>query len=154
MNSRWGSVQVPTALALGPLTTLSAGLGQAPRLGKGISYRPSRKPEQPLEIWCAPRPLHYHTLCACGGTRCHAWTSHGGCRSTWQPCTAAICCSWPHCTQRPSSLQMIVQHPSAPTAGPTRRRPSASKHARCAVLDLIALVVLSDQLVAIIAFDM
>ncbi len=43
--------QVPWSLSLGPLTTLSAGLGQAPRLGKGISYRASKKPEKPIDIW-------------------------------------------------------------------------------------------------------
>lgn len=43
--------QVPAALALGPLTTLGAAAGQAPRLGKGIQYRNSRKPDEPLEIW-------------------------------------------------------------------------------------------------------
>jgi hypothetical protein len=43
--------QVPLSLSLGPLTTLSAGLGQAPRLGKGINYRPSKKPEKPIELW-------------------------------------------------------------------------------------------------------
>ena len=46
--------QVPLSLSLGPLTTLSAGLGQAPRLGKGISYRPSKKPEKPIELWVRP----------------------------------------------------------------------------------------------------
>lgn len=48
---RW---QVPLSLSLGPLTTLSAGLGQAPRLGKGINYRPSKKPEKPIELWVRP----------------------------------------------------------------------------------------------------
>lgn len=43
--------QVPWSLSLGLLTTLSAGLGQAPRLGKGISYRASKKPEKPIDIW-------------------------------------------------------------------------------------------------------
>jgi hypothetical protein len=42
---------VPLSLSLGPLTTLSAGVGQAGRLGKGINYRPSKKPEKPIELW-------------------------------------------------------------------------------------------------------
>jgi len=48
---KYGDGKVPLALALGPLTTISVGLGQAPRLGKGIKYRPSRKPKEPIEIW-------------------------------------------------------------------------------------------------------
>ena len=52
-----GNQQVPLSLSLGPLTTLSAGLGQAPRLGKGISYRPSKKPEKPIELWVRPLTL-------------------------------------------------------------------------------------------------
>jgi glutathione S-transferase len=47
----YGDGKVPLSLSLGPLTTLSAGLGQAGRLGKGISYRPSKKPEKPIELW-------------------------------------------------------------------------------------------------------
>jgi glutathione S-transferase len=47
----YGDGKVPLSLSLGPLTTLSAGLGQAPRLGKGINYRPSKKPEKPIELW-------------------------------------------------------------------------------------------------------
>ena len=54
LSSDW---QVPLSLSLGPLTTLSAGLGQAPRLGKGISYRPSKKPEKPIELWVRPLTL-------------------------------------------------------------------------------------------------
>lgn len=64
-----GSVgQVPLALALGPLTTISVGLGQAPRLGKGIKYRPSRKPKEPIEIWCAP--LQSFGPASCSVTAC------------------------------------------------------------------------------------
>lgn len=49
---------MPLSLSLGPLTTLSAGLGQAPRLGKGINYRPARKPEKPIELWVSHLPGH------------------------------------------------------------------------------------------------
>ena len=43
--------QVPIQFKLGPLTVLSIGLGLLPRGGKGISYRKSRIPEKPIEIW-------------------------------------------------------------------------------------------------------
>lgn len=43
--------QVPLSLSLGPLTTLSAGIGQAGRLGKGSTYRAARKPDKPVELW-------------------------------------------------------------------------------------------------------
>jgi glutathione S-transferase len=51
LYNEYGDGKVPLSLSLGPLTTLSAGLGQAPRLGKGISYRASTKPEKPIDIW-------------------------------------------------------------------------------------------------------
>lgn len=44
-------VQVPIQFKLGPLTVLSIGLGLLPRGGKGTSYRKSRIPEKPIEIW-------------------------------------------------------------------------------------------------------
>lgn len=43
--------QVPIQFKLGPLTVLSIGLGLLPRGGKGTSYRKSRIPEKPIEIW-------------------------------------------------------------------------------------------------------
>ena len=43
------------------MTTLSAGLGMLPRVGKGASYKPAKKPKEPLTIWgCA-----YTKLLAC-----------------------------------------------------------------------------------------
>ncbi len=44
-------MQVPIQFKLGPLTVLSIGLGLLPRGGKGTSYRKSRIPEKPIEIW-------------------------------------------------------------------------------------------------------
>lgn len=44
-------MQVPLQFKLGPLTVLSIGLGLLPRGGKGTSYRKSRIPEKPIEIW-------------------------------------------------------------------------------------------------------
>ena len=47
----YGDGRVPTLLALGPLTNLSASLASAFRPGSGIRYRPARVPERPLELW-------------------------------------------------------------------------------------------------------
>jgi glutathione S-transferase len=47
----YGDGQVPWSLALGPLTLASAALASALRPGVGIRARPSRAPEQPLELW-------------------------------------------------------------------------------------------------------
>lgn len=44
-------VQVPTQFKLGPLSTITAGLGLLPRAGKGTQYRKSKLPKQSLEIW-------------------------------------------------------------------------------------------------------
>lgn len=44
-------MQVPLQFKLGPLTVLSIGLGLLPRGGKGTTYRKSRLPEKPIEIW-------------------------------------------------------------------------------------------------------
>jgi len=48
-----GKDGIPMALRLGALTTLTAGLSLAPRLGAGSRYRESKKPEgmQPLKLW-------------------------------------------------------------------------------------------------------
>ncbi len=48
---RYGSGRPPLALRLGPLTDASAAVAGAARLGAGRSYRPSKPPEQPLELW-------------------------------------------------------------------------------------------------------
>jgi glutathione S-transferase len=47
----YGDGNVPIQFKLGPLTVLSIGLGLLPRGGKGTSYRKSRIPEKPIEIW-------------------------------------------------------------------------------------------------------
>ncbi len=47
----YGDGRVPTLLAAGPLTDLTAQLGSAFRLGSGTYYRPARAPEQPLELY-------------------------------------------------------------------------------------------------------
>ncbi len=49
--NEYGDGQVPLLLRLGPLTALSVGLGTLPRGGRGITYRRSRIPDKPLEIW-------------------------------------------------------------------------------------------------------
>ncbi|KAM5559457.1 hypothetical protein ABKV19_020888 [Rosa sericea] len=48
---KYGDGNVPIALSLGLLTTLTAGLALIGRLGKGSIYTPSRLPPKPLEIW-------------------------------------------------------------------------------------------------------
>ncbi|KIZ01293.1 hypothetical protein MNEG_6670 [Monoraphidium neglectum] len=49
--TEYGDGQVPLSLRLGFLTTLTCGLGLAPRAGKGGKYVPSTVPEQPLTLW-------------------------------------------------------------------------------------------------------
>ncbi|GIL77871.1 hypothetical protein Vretimale_6589 [Volvox reticuliferus] len=43
--------EVPLALRLGALTTISCMLGAAPRVRRGNNYRKSRQPAQPLVFW-------------------------------------------------------------------------------------------------------
>jgi len=47
----YGDGRVPLILSLGPLTTVSASLPSAFRLGRGQGYRPAREPKQPLELY-------------------------------------------------------------------------------------------------------
>ncbi len=47
----YGDGSVPWLLALGPLTLAGAALASGWRLGRGERARPSRAPEQPLELW-------------------------------------------------------------------------------------------------------
>lgn len=47
----WPLIQVPLQFKLGPLTVLSIGIGLLARGGKGTSYRRSKLPEKPIEIW-------------------------------------------------------------------------------------------------------
>jgi glutathione S-transferase len=49
--AEYGDGRVPWLLALGPLTTASAGLASALRPGLGVAYRPARAPERALELW-------------------------------------------------------------------------------------------------------
>ncbi|KAK9921269.1 hypothetical protein M0R45_029787 [Rubus argutus] len=48
---KYGDGNVPIALSLGLLTTLTAGLAMIGRMGKGSSYSPSRLPPKPLVVW-------------------------------------------------------------------------------------------------------
>nr|WEU39140.1 glutathione S-transferase [Saccharina japonica] len=43
--------KVPFQLSLGPLTTITAGLGMLPRALKGSKYTPAKMPKKPLELW-------------------------------------------------------------------------------------------------------
>ncbi len=43
--------QVPIQFKLGPLTTISIGVGLLARGGRGTSYRKSNLPKEPIEIW-------------------------------------------------------------------------------------------------------
>ena len=43
--------QVPLQFKLGPLTTISIGIGLLARGGKGATYRKSNLPKEPIEIW-------------------------------------------------------------------------------------------------------
>jgi glutathione S-transferase len=49
--AEYGDGRVPWRLAAGPLTTASAALASALRPGLGVTYRPARAPERPLELW-------------------------------------------------------------------------------------------------------
>lgn len=42
---------MPIQFKLGPLTTISIGVGLLARGGKGSSYRKSNLPKEPIEIW-------------------------------------------------------------------------------------------------------
>ena len=44
-------LQVPLQFRLGPLTTISIGIGLLARGGKGATYRKSTLPKEPIEIW-------------------------------------------------------------------------------------------------------
>jgi glutathione S-transferase len=48
---RYGEGRVPFALALGPLTNLTAQAASLWRPGMGAFYVPARAPERPLELW-------------------------------------------------------------------------------------------------------
>ncbi len=45
------SAQVPLLLKLGPLTAITIGLGTLARGGRGTSYRKSKLPDKPIDIW-------------------------------------------------------------------------------------------------------
>ena len=45
------AAQVPLQFRLGPLSTISIGIGLLARGGKGATYRKSKLPDQPIEIW-------------------------------------------------------------------------------------------------------
>ena len=49
--AQYGDGRVPAVLSAGPLTDVSSMLASAFRLGQGTNHRPSRPPEQPLELW-------------------------------------------------------------------------------------------------------
>jgi glutathione S-transferase len=49
--NKYGDGTVPLPLQLGPLTTITAAVGLAPRLGAGSRYRAAKKPEKILELW-------------------------------------------------------------------------------------------------------
>ena len=44
-------LQVPLQFRLGPLTTISVGIGLLARGGKGATYRKSTLPKEPIEVW-------------------------------------------------------------------------------------------------------
>ncbi|KAJ7515261.1 hypothetical protein O6H91_22G008100 [Diphasiastrum complanatum] len=48
---KYGDGKVPLMLSLGFFTTLTAGLAMIGRAGKGSTYKKSRLPEKPLELW-------------------------------------------------------------------------------------------------------
>ncbi|PHT37430.1 hypothetical protein CQW23_21003 [Capsicum baccatum] len=55
---KYGDGNVPLMLSLGLFTTLTEGFAMIGRLGKGSSYRPSKLPPKPLEIWAyEPSPF-------------------------------------------------------------------------------------------------
>jgi hypothetical protein len=45
------ALQVPLQFRLGPLTTISIGIGLLARGGKGATYSKSTLPKEPIEIW-------------------------------------------------------------------------------------------------------
>ncbi|CAL5219441.1 g1272 [Coccomyxa viridis] len=49
--NEYGDGQVPIQFKLGPLTTISIGVGLLARGGRGTSYRKSNLPKEPIEIW-------------------------------------------------------------------------------------------------------
>ncbi|KAK4762139.1 hypothetical protein SAY87_030023 [Trapa incisa] len=49
--TKYGDGSVPFMLSLGLLTTLTEGFAMIGRMGKGSSYRPSKMPPKPLEVW-------------------------------------------------------------------------------------------------------
>lgn len=51
LAKQYGDGSVPFSLALGPLTTISSSLASAARAAKGIRVRPSRAPDEPLELY-------------------------------------------------------------------------------------------------------
>lgn len=51
LAKNYGDGSVPLALSLGPLTALSSSMASAFRLGHGGAARPSKRPEQPLELY-------------------------------------------------------------------------------------------------------
>lgn len=51
LYARYGGTKVPRTLRLGALTTASSGLASVLRAGTGRSARPSRAPQQLLELW-------------------------------------------------------------------------------------------------------
>ncbi|KAK4343183.1 hypothetical protein RND71_038999 [Anisodus tanguticus] len=55
---KYGDGNVPLLLSLGLFTTLTAGFAMIGRMGKGTSYRPSKLPPKPLELWAyEPSPF-------------------------------------------------------------------------------------------------
>ena len=48
---RYGRGRVPLHLRMGPLTTLSSSLASVVRATRGVRVRPSREPDEPLELW-------------------------------------------------------------------------------------------------------
>lgn len=51
LSKTYGDGSVPMALSMGPLTALSSGVASAFRARKGGRVRPSKHPDQPLELW-------------------------------------------------------------------------------------------------------
>ncbi|XP_059306083.1 uncharacterized protein LOC132057479 isoform X2 [Lycium ferocissimum] len=55
---KYGDGNVPLMLSLGLFTTLTAGFAMIGRMGKGTSYKPSKLPPKPLELWAyEPSPF-------------------------------------------------------------------------------------------------
>jgi glutathione S-transferase len=51
LATTYGDGGIPLALRFGPLTNLSSGVSSIFRLGHGRAMRPSKRPEQRLELW-------------------------------------------------------------------------------------------------------